>query len=58
MKIRHWKIGSLEHKILPTPTAIEELEKKIKVWFKDDLSDTVNIVTGAEVELNVFEIEE
>jgi len=58
VKIRHWKLGSLEHKVFPTLQGIEDFEKKVKEQFKDDKSDTIDIVTGAEVELNVFEIEE
>lgn len=54
MKIRLWKLGSLEHKIIPTKESINEFRKLLK----DNLTDeVVDIVWGPEVECEVIDTE-
>ena len=54
MKIRHWKLGNLEHKIVPTLESIELWEKKIKELFPEDMG-VVDIVSGPDLEIIIKE---
>ncbi len=53
MKLRLWKLGSLEHSIVPTKLAIQKLEAKVKELTKDEV-DVINFVWGPDLEVQEF----
>lgn len=53
-KIRVWKLGSLEHKIVPTQEAANKL-RTILAPLKDDKDCVLDIVWGPDLEVQVVE---
>jgi len=56
MKIRLWKLGSLEHKILPTQKRIQEFRDVLKEWTEKD--GEYDLVWGPEITVELVEIED
>lgn len=54
-KIRLWTLGSLEHRIVPTKYAIENLEKKIKEVVGEE-EGVVNFVWGPDLEVKMIDL--
>ncbi len=52
-RLRVWKLGSLEHKILPTPAAIQKLADLLVQW--DGKSD-LDIIWGPELTVEQFDV--
>lgn len=55
MKIRVWKLGSIEHNILPNAAAIDK--------FKNTLQETINngggdIIWGPDISVEMFELDQ
>ncbi len=53
MKVRLWKLGSLEYKLIPKPAALKKLEAAVKEATKDE-KDVINFVWGPELEIQEF----
>lgn len=53
-KIRIWKLGSLEHKILPTKEAVEKLAGIVLGW---DRETTLDLVWGPDLELVQLDVD-
>jgi hypothetical protein len=51
-EIRVWKLGSLEHKLIPTREGIEEFRRMLKEEMKNN--DGIDVVCGPDVQLTVF----
>jgi hypothetical protein len=51
--IRLWKLGSLDHKVMPTKESFEHLRKILENW---DGVSTIDIIWGPDLKLEVFEI--
>jgi hypothetical protein len=56
MKIRLWKLGSLEHKILPTKESVEKLNKILSDSVGKD--GTLDLIWGPELTLEVYDDQE
>ena len=56
-KIRLWKLGSLEHGVVPTKQAITKLRKMVEELTKDE-EDVINFVWGPELTIEVHTSEE
>lgn len=57
MILRLWKLGSLEHKVVPTADNIKTLEEKLAFLFSSG-KGTVDLVWGPDLTLEVHEIGE
>lgn len=49
-KVRVWKLGSLEHNIVPRPKAVKKLKKILKKILKKG-SKTSDIIWGPDLEV-------
>lgn len=56
MKIRLWKLGSLEHKILPTQEAIQKFRDALKEYTEKD--GEYDLVCGPAITVELVEIED
>lgn len=54
MKVRLWKLGSLEYQIIPSKTTLKKLEAAVKEATKDE-KDVINFVWGPELEIQEFD---
>lgn len=52
-KIRLWRLGSLEHKIIPTKEAVEKL-RNILIQAQDE--ELTDLVWGPELSVEMYEI--
>jgi hypothetical protein len=52
MQIRIWKLGSLEHRMLPTEAAIDQLWNILDEW--DGVSD-LDVVWGPDLTLEIYD---
>lgn len=53
MKVRLWKLGSLEYQVVPTKASIKKLEAAVKEATKDE-KDVINFVWGPDLEIQEF----
>jgi hypothetical protein len=56
MKIRLWRLGSLEHKILPTRASIQRFRDMLKECTEKD--GEYDLVWGPEITVELVEIED
>ncbi len=56
MKIRLWKLGSLEHRIMPTQQGLNKLRNVLKE--STAKSGEIDIVWGPELNVELIEIED
>ena len=56
MKIRLWKLGSLEHNLVPTKEGIDKLRNILKEGIKN--GGELEIVWGPEIHCELVEIED
>ena len=56
MKIRLWKLGSLEHKVLPTQKAIQKFRDALKECTEKD--GEYDLVWGSAITVELVEIED
>lgn len=56
MKIRLWKLGSLEHNVYPTKESINNLKTKL-VEIKASEEDIFDLIWGPEVSLEIIDID-
>lgn len=57
MKIRLWKLGSLEHGVIPTKQAITKLRLAVEKLTKEE-KDVLNFVWGPDITVQEFEFED
>jgi hypothetical protein len=57
MQIRIWRLGSIEHKILPTPQAIRKFKRMLKNELRKtyDSEPALDIVWGPELSVTVID---
>lgn len=55
MQIRVWKLGSLEHMIIPTKESIEKFKETLSEVIKNGGGD---IVWGPELSVEIVEVED
>lgn len=51
MKIRIFKIGSLEHKIIPSPELVERLQEILDEW---DGDSDLNLAWGPDITIDEY----
>ena len=51
--LRVWKLGSLEHKILPTTEAVEKLSSLLSDW---DGKTTLDIIWGPDLQVDQYDL--
>lgn len=53
-KLRIWRLGNLEHKILPTETIINKLADMIRAW---DQESDLNIIWTPDLEVQQIDLD-
>lgn len=57
MKIALWKLGSLEHKILPSKQSIQKFKSVLAENAENPINDIVHIVWGDDISLTYVDAE-
>lgn len=58
MKIALWKLGSLEHKLVPKKETIEALQELLNSATVNPNTGMIDIIWGPDIEVTVIDVED